>query len=246
MKPTSPMPRSETVELLAFGAHPDDIEFGCGAVLAAETARGGTVHMVVASRGESGTNGTPAERTREAENAAAALGATIDFIDLGGDAHFEYRNAHAIELAGIIRRLRPHAVLAPTVAENQHPDHAVLGRLVRDAARLARYGGLAELKGTPPHAVTQVLFYAVGAEGEPRDMMPFFVDVSEERVVSAWVSSMEAHASQMRTRNYLDLQLTRARYHGLRCGVQYAIPLWASDPLLVGRVTDLPKAARRF
>jgi len=242
----SPTARSEPVDLLAFGAHPDDVEFGCGAVLAAESIHGGKVHIVVGSRGESATNGTPDERTAETEKAAAALGASLEFIDLGGDAHFEYTNARAIQLAGIIRRLKPRCVLAPTVGENQHPDHAVLGRMVRDAARLARYGGLAELKALQPHAVAQVLFYAVGAEGEPREVLPFFVDVSDGRVMSAWKTSMEAHASQMRTRNYLELQLARARYHGLRCGVDYAMALYAGDPLLVSRVSELPKAARKF
>ena len=53
--------------LLAFGAHPDDIEFGVGAVIARETAAGRPVHFVVCSRGEAGTHGTPAERTLEAE-----------------------------------------------------------------------------------------------------------------------------------------------------------------------------------
>ena len=46
----------------------------------------------------------------------------------------------------IIRRVRPGIVLAPSLVENQHPDHARLGRLVRDAARLARYGGVEELR----------------------------------------------------------------------------------------------------
>jgi LmbE family N-acetylglucosaminyl deacetylase len=63
------------------------------------------------------------------------------------------RAAHAIRLAGVIRRARPAIVLAPSVVENQHPDHARLGRLVRDAARLARYGGLKELRRLPPHAI---------------------------------------------------------------------------------------------
>jgi LmbE family N-acetylglucosaminyl deacetylase len=57
-------------------------------------------------------------------------------------------------------------VLAPSVVENQHPDHARLGRMVRDAARLARYGGVKELR-LPPHAIGQLLFYAVTPEAEP-------------------------------------------------------------------------------
>src|SRR5512138_1860802 len=157
------------LSLLAFGAHPDDVEFGCG-VVAAETQRGGRAHLVVCSRGEAGTNGTPARRAREARAAADVLGASIEFIDLGGDAHFELRAAHAIKLAAIIRRARPQVVLAPSVVENQHPDHAKLGRLVRDAARIARYGGVRELRRAAPHAIRQLFFYAVTAEAEPVDL----------------------------------------------------------------------------
>src|SRR5262245_27295554 len=116
--------------LLAFGAHPDDIEFGCGAVIARETKAGRPVHLVVCSRGEAGTNGTPSMRTREAKRAAALLGATIEFVALGGDAHFQVTPARAIQLAAILRRVRPGVVLAPSLIENQHPDHWRMGQLV--------------------------------------------------------------------------------------------------------------------
>src|SRR4051812_37783967 len=78
-KPT-PMSRRDGGTLLAFGAHPDDIEFGCGAVIALETRLGRPAHFVVCSKGESGTNGTPAERTTESEKSASLLGATVEFL----------------------------------------------------------------------------------------------------------------------------------------------------------------------
>src|ERR1700733_15083385 len=137
--------------LLAFGAHPDDIEFGCGGVIAKETRAGRAGHLVVCSRGEAASYGKPAQRIAEAKRAAKLLGASVEFIELDGDAHLEVRASHAIKLAGIIRRLRPGVVLAPGLVENQHPDHSRLGRLVRDACRLARYGGVRELHRTPAH-----------------------------------------------------------------------------------------------
>src|SRR4051794_89590 len=122
MKPT---PMSENVPaegfLLALGAHPDDIEFGCGAVIVKETRAGRAAHFVVCSLGEAASHGTPADRKKEAEAAAAILGATIEFVELDGDAHLEMKASHAIEIARIIRRVRPRIVLAPTVVENQHP-----------------------------------------------------------------------------------------------------------------------------
>ena len=232
--------------LLAFGAHPDDIEFGCGGVIAREAAAGRKIHFVVCSRGEAATNGTPAERTREAKRAAGLLGATIEFVDLGGDAHLEVRAAHAIKLAAILRRLRPAVVLAPSVVANQHPDHVVVGQLVRNAARLARYGGLKELRRAKPHAIGQLFFYAVTAEAEPADLGRVLVDVSASGIVDMWKAAMAAHASQLRTRNYVELQVTRARLNGLRAGVEHAIPLFPGDALVVDSLAALERAARRF
>ena len=100
-----------------------------------------------------------------ARTAARALGASLELIELDGDARLEEKAAHAIRLAGVIRRLRPAIVLAPTLVENQHPDHSRLGRLVRDAARIARYGGVAELRELAPHAIEQLFHYALGAGG---------------------------------------------------------------------------------
>lgn len=245
MKPTPTSP-TEPRPLLAFGAHPDDIEFGCGGVIALETRAGRPVHLVVCSRGESATNGTPEQRLAEARAAAACLGAELEFIELGGDAHFEESTAHVAKLAGIIRRVRPGIVLAPSAVENQHPDHAKLGRMVRDAARLARYGGVAELRDLPPHAITQLFYYAVSVDAEPRDLAAVLIDVSAPAIVAAWTASMEAHASQLQTRNYVELQLARARVHGARCGATHAQPLFPNDPLVFDSLEPLGRAARRF
>jgi len=235
-----------TAPLLCFGAHPDDIEFGAGGIVARETQAGRPAHFVVCSHGEAGTNGTPAERTKEAEKAAKLLGATLEWLELDGDSHLDVRNSHALKLAAIIRTVRPALVLAPTPEPNQHPDHWRLGQLVRDATRLARYGGVSELKEKTPHAVGQLFFYAVGAGAEPRDVSPVIIDVSDKPVLTAWTKAMEAHASQMKTRNYLELQLARARVHGLNAGVAHAQPLWPNDPLVFHSLTDISRGARRF
>jgi N-acetylglucosamine malate deacetylase 1 len=239
--PSPPLP-----PLLAFGAHPDDIEFGVGAVVARETAAGRPAHFVVCSRGEAGTHGTPAERTAEAQRAAALLGASVEFLALDGDARLEARPAHAITLAGLLRRHRPALVLAPSLAENQHPDHARLGRLVRDATRLARYGGLADLRDQPPHAVAQLLYYALSPDAEPRDLAPILIDVSHPAVLAAWRAAMEAHASQLRTRDYPALQLARATVNGARCAAAAAIALYPNDPLVFPSLAPLDRAARHF
>lgn len=233
--------------ILAFGAHPDDIEFGCGGVVARETEAGHAAHFVVCSRGEAGTHGTPAQRTAEAQKSAALLGATIEFVELGGDSHIEQKLAHTLLFAAIIRRVRPRIVLAPTVVENQHPDHTTVGRMVRDAARLARYGGVAELNGLKPHAIEQLLYYAVTVEAEPADRSgAVLMDVSAPEVIAAWTAAMEAHASQAKTRRYVGLHLARAKMHGVRCGASHAIQLFPNDPLVCTSLATLGRAARQF
>jgi LmbE family N-acetylglucosaminyl deacetylase len=236
----------EPAPLLGFGAHPDDLEFACGGVIACETRAGRPAHLVICSRGEAGTRGTPAQRTAEAKKAAALLGATVEFIKLDGDGRLEMRAAHAIRLAGIIRRARPGLVFAPSVVENQHPDHSRLGRLVRDAARLARYGGVEELRRQPPHAIGQLFFYAVTPDAEPSDITPVLVDVSAPEIVAAWTAAMEAHVSQASARPYVELQVARARFQGLRAGIGHAIALFPGDPIVVGSLAPLSRGARRF
>jgi LmbE family N-acetylglucosaminyl deacetylase len=242
----TPTSRHEPAPLLAFGAHPDDIEFGCGGVIARETRAGGVAHFVICSRGESSTHGTPAQRVREAKKSAALLGASLEFVKLGGDSHFEVRAVHVIKLAGFIRRLRPRIVLAPSLVENQHPDHARLGQLVRDACRLARYGGIKELRRVPPHAIEQLFYYAVTPEAEPVNLAPLFVDISAPEILGAWTAAMQAHASQAASRNYVDLQLTRARLRGLRAGIGHAIALFPNDPLVLDSLAQAGRGARRF
>jgi LmbE family N-acetylglucosaminyl deacetylase len=245
MKPTA-KPLLELAPILAFGAHPDDVEFGCGGVIARETQAGRRAHFVICSRGESATHGTPAERTAEAGKAARLLGATLEFIRLDGDANLEPKPAHAIRLAEVIRRVRPGVVFAPSLVENQHPDHPRLGRLVRDAARLARYGGVARLRRRPAHAIGPLLYYASSQEAEPSGTLSLLMDISDPRVIAAWTAAMKAHASQLRTRNYVELQLSRARVQGLRAGVEYAQAFYPNDPLVFDSLSPLTRAARRF
>jgi LmbE family N-acetylglucosaminyl deacetylase len=238
--------KPDQATVLAFGAHPDDIEFGCGGVVARETQAGRTVRFVICSQGESASSGLPARRVEEAKRAASLLGASVEFIHLGGDAHFELTIAHVLRLAEIIRGVGPRVVLAPTIMENQHPDHAKLGRMVRDAARLARYGGVRELRELPPHTIDQLLFYAVTPGAEPKEAARILIDVSQPKVMATWKAAMEAHASQRQTRDYGELQLTRARLNGLLAGVTYAIPLWPNDDLVFDSLEPLSRSARAY
>jgi len=228
------------VTILAVGAHPDDIEFGCAAVLIKEIRRGHLVHMMILSRGEAGSSGTPAEREQESRSAAHKMGATVEFLDFGGDGRWQDSPENRLRFAAAIRTFRPELVLAPDTAENQHPDHSAAGRLVRDACRLARYGGL--LPEVPVHRVTGLYYYTITQHiGRMPDLV---IDVSD--AAAEWEAVMRIHQTQVRTKNYLELQLSAARVLGLSIGVEHAIGLWANDPVRVEALSDLRLSSRNF
>jgi LmbE family N-acetylglucosaminyl deacetylase len=158
----------------------------------------------------------------------------------------EIRAAHAIKLAAIIRRIKPSAVFAPSLVKNQHPDHWRLGTIVRDTARLARFGGLKELRKQAPHKIEQLFFYAVTPEAEPRDITPVLIDVSSPGIIATWTAAMNAHASQTAARKYVELQLTRARLLGLRANLEHAIALYPNELLVFESLVQAGRGARQF
>ncbi len=237
---------SETT-ILAVGAHPDDIEFGCGAVLLKEIDQGNRVVMLVLSKGEAGSNGVPAERVEEAQEAARLMGAEIEFIDMGGDAHLECKPANSIEIARRIRLHKPSIVVAPLIHKNQHPDHWKAGRLTSEASRLARYGGLAELHELPVHRIGHLYYYGItglGSQACENMAASLVIDISEMH--ERWNELMKCHRSQLNTLNYLELQNTRARLLGIEIGTEYAMRLYSEDPVRVAALSDLPLSARTF
>ena len=228
--------------LLAVGAHPDDIEFGCAPLLIQEARKGSEVHMLVLSRGEAGSAGTPEGREQEAREAAGRMNAGIEFLEMGGDCHLQNIPANTFAIGRVIRRLRPSLVLAPHTDENQHPDHAVAGRLVRDACRMARYGGLAELRDLPVHRIDNLLYYNITRH---LGAMPEIV-IGIADVMAEWEAVMQCHASQVGSKGYIDLQISAARVLGLATGAGYAIGLFTNDPVRLAGLSDLSLSSRSF
>jgi bacillithiol biosynthesis deacetylase BshB1 len=230
------------MRILAVGAHPDDVEFGCAPILIQEVRNGNEARILVTSKGEAASAGTPEERAQEARDAARIIGAAIQFLEFGGDCHIEHNAVNAMTLAREIRRFKPDVVLAPHLGENQHPDHATVGKIARDAARLARYGGLRELEELRPHPITSLYYYTITQVFiDPPQLV---VDVSAAR--EAWEAAIQCHKSQMKTRNYLDLVMSRARTLGAAVGVEYAAGLWLNDPIRVESLGDIPLSSRYF
>src|SRR5581483_7498865 len=116
-------------KILAIGAHPDDIEFGVGGLMIKESEKGSQIKYVICSLGEAGSNGTPEERKKEAEESAKMVGAEIEFLDFGGDCHIADTPENAIKIAEILRKFKPDVVLAPELQRNQHPDHYAVSKI---------------------------------------------------------------------------------------------------------------------
>jgi LmbE family N-acetylglucosaminyl deacetylase len=94
--------------------------------------------------------------------------------------------------------------------------------------------------------IDQLFFYEVTPEAEPPGITPVLIDVSAPEILTAWTAAMEAHASQASARNYVELQLTRARLRGLRAGIGHAIALFPNDPLVLDSLAQLGRSARQF
>lgn len=231
-----------TKKILAIGPHPDDLEFGAGAILIKEVKHGHRVEMFVLSRGEAATNGPPKVRQAEAEKAAELIDAKLVFGDFGGDCHIAYSIDSVLKVAREIRRFKPSIVLVNSPEENQHPDHVESARIVRAACRLARYGGIKELNDVKPHVIDILYFYPATLNAVTRP--DIVIDVSQE--VTRWQKVMAAHQSQLKTKKYIDLVLARAKVLGLSINAQYALGLYASDSIILDTPSSARGSARNF
>ena len=124
------------LDILAFGAHPDDVELGAGATLAKAVSEGKTVGVVDLTRGELGTRGTAETRDREAAASGKILGLTIR-ENLGfADGFFINDKAHQIAVIKMIRKYQPELVLCNAI-DDRHIDHGKGSKLVSDACFLS-------------------------------------------------------------------------------------------------------------
>ncbi len=124
------------LDILAIGAHPDDVELGCGATIAKAVANGKKVGIIDLTRGELGTRGTAETRDEESAEAAKLLGITIRTNMEFADGFFVNDKAHQIELIKMIRLYRPEIVICNAI-DDRHIDHGKGSQLVSDACFLS-------------------------------------------------------------------------------------------------------------
>ncbi len=224
------------VDILAIGSHPDDLEFGVGGILAKMAARGSSIVMADMTSGEMGTNGIPEIRRKEAEAAAALIGAERVFLDLG-DCQIADTPENRLEVVKLIRTYKPRVVLAPIwKGEMTHPDHIATGLIARAACRLARFAKIAP--EIPIHKPEGILHYMV------HDTPNFIVDVSP--YFDTWTQMMDCHKSQMKTNNYRDWNLRYASWWGLAIGKPYAQALIQGNPIEIDDLMHIAKGTREL
>ncbi len=124
------------LNILAFGAHPDDVELSCAGTIAKEISLGKTVGIIDLTHGELGTRGSAAIRDKESKNAAKILGVTIRENLNFRDGFFINDEKHQLEIIKVIRKYRPEIVLCNAI-DDRHIDHAKGSKLVSDACFLS-------------------------------------------------------------------------------------------------------------
>ena len=218
------------LDILAFGAHPDDVELGCAATIAKEISLGKKVGIVDLTRGELGTRGSAELRDKEAANAAEVLGVSVR-ENLGfADGFFRNDKEHQLEIIKMIRKYQPEIVLCNAI-DDRHIDHPKGSQLVSDACFLSGLLKIAtELDGAQQEKwrPKQVYHYIQWKNIEP----DFVIDVTG--FMDKKIASVMAYSSQfydpksnepetpITSKNFTDSIDYRARDLGRLIGVDYA------------------------
>jgi len=225
------------VDLLAFGAHPDDIELTCAGTLIRLGEAGYRVGVVALSAGELGTRGSTELRRHEFEAAARIMGVSERLILGLPDGNLAAVPEQKTAVLEVIRELRPRIVLAP-FWKDRHPDHVGASRLVTEAAFFA---GLPKIRTQhEAHRPNRVIYYPSRYEFRPS----FVVDVS--RTHARKVEAVLAYRSQFHSENkaeygsletnishpgFLEAVIARGKQYGSYVGVEFGEPFLVREPL---------------
>lgn len=233
------------LDILAFGAHPDDVEISIGGLLISEVRQGRRVGLIDLSLGEMGTRGTVEKRLAEAEAARQIIGASIrENLEIP-DAFIETNAANLEKVIRMIRKYRPDIVLT-NAPFDRHPDHGHGASLVVDAcfkAGLRKYlvDGTGENAWRPKVVYQYMQFYI--------HMPTLIYDISE--VMEEKMACVLAHASQfydpssnepetiIASPQFKENLRARASEYGLQAGFKYGEPLMVVRIPGIKSLTDL-------
>ena len=235
------------LDILAIGAHPDDVELGCGATLAKEVAGGKMAGIIDLTRGELGTRGSAEIRDQEAAKAAQVLGIEVR-ENLGfRDGFFVNDETHQLALIQMIRKYRPETVLCNSLRD-RHIDHGKGSKLVSDACFLSglrkiktEYDGMEQEAWRP-----KLVYHYIQWENLVPD---FVVDVTG--FIQVKLDAVLAYSSQfydpkskepvspISSKNFLESVEYRAKDLGRLIGKEYAEGFNVERFVAVDRLGDL-------
>ena len=218
------------LDILAFGAHPDDVELGCGGTLAKEISNGKKVGIIDLTAGELGTRGSAEVRTLEANKASKILGLkTRENLNFK-DGFFKNNENHQIKVIQVIRKYQPEIILCNAL-DDRHIDHPKASKLVSDSSFLS---GLVKIDTSlngekqQPWRPKSVYHYIQWKNLSP----DFVVDVSG--FMEKKISAVNAYKSQfynpesnepetlISKKNFIDNVINRSSDLGRLIGVDYA------------------------
>ncbi len=221
------------MHMLAFGAHPDDVEIGMGGTIAKYAQQGYDIGICDLTLAELSSNGTIHTRQQEAKRAADILGVRTRIQLQLPDRGLTIQKEHIDPIVTVIRTYRPRIVFAP-YWEDRHPDHGQCAKLVEEAvfsAAIRRYGEL------PPHRVQAVYFYMINGFHRPQ----FVIDISD--TIDKKLASLRAYESQFErmsgsvdtplTNGYIETVESRERLFGKEVGVSFAEGFISKKPLIL-------------
>jgi N-acetylglucosamine malate deacetylase 1 len=219
------------LDILAFGAHPDDVELSASGTMALEQSLGKKTGIVDLTLGELGTRGSAELRKTEAQNAAKILNLSVRENAELADGFFQADKASLLKVASYIRRFRPEIVLA-NAPHDRHPDHGRASELVRQASFLAALPKVeifdAQNKLLPAWRIKNLYYYIQYYTLEA----DFYVDISN--FLDIKIASIRAYSSQfynpdskepetpIASKAFFDSLSGRATDWGRLIGVQYA------------------------
>jgi LmbE family N-acetylglucosaminyl deacetylase len=194
----------ESMNVLAIGAHPDDIEYGCAGTLIKYAERGHRIYLLILTHGEEGGGGS--ERKLEQYTAAGIMSA--DDIFWGGyrDTRVPLDKALIDRIEEVIQEVKPHLILV-NYGDDTHQDHRILTQATMSATRYVR----------------NVLFFEVPTTQNFNPQI--FVDISD--TLDRKAEALEAHASQFMKTNIENLSIVElaranATFRGIQGRVKYA------------------------
>jgi len=235
------------LDILAIGAHPDDVELGCAATLAKEISLGKNVGIIDLTRGELGTRGSAEIRDKEATKAAKILGVKMRENLAFADGFFVNDKEHQLAVIKMIRKYQPDIVLCNAI-EDRHIDHGKGSNLVSDACFLSglrkvetNFEGALQQAWRPKHVYHYIQWHNL----EP----DFVVDVSgfidkKMEVIRSYSSQFydptsKEPTSPISSKNFLDSVRYRAQDLGRLVGAEYAEGFTTERYVAVKELDDL-------